>query len=327
MLVLLLSTALLPTARAEDAPPTEAAPTEPAPAEEAGGDNFFFVGGGLAVNPGFSRDTFSLGGEAEADLRFGAGMVSGRLDLDFTADVLPDFAIVEAAPDVPVINIVRPEWAMIEVAGDSWAARGGIVNAAFGLEDWDAWALYLPTHGQYFDASPGRMAGSEFGWTFGEDGPTVTVGGGYDMDYEEPTAEVNVNYESDGWATWSGVAAYPTINTYVAVLGAEAYPADFLTVALGGLAGMGEGSTFADASVYGVFLPEAIINPTIRVEGSYDPDGWTGAAPWAVSAGGAIVPVDWAKFLVEAKVLGTTGEPVPGVYASLCVYRPELEEE
>ena len=68
-------------------------------------------------------------------------------------------------------------------------------------------------------------------------------------------------------------------------------------------------------------------NPTIRVEGNYDPDEWTGAAPWAVSAGGAIVPADWAKILIEAKVLGSAGEPVPGVYASLCVFRPEREEE
>ncbi|GDX81997.1 hypothetical protein LBMAG42_38080 [Deltaproteobacteria bacterium] len=323
MLVLFLSTALLPTARAEEGGIAEA----PAPTAPADSDNFFFVGGGLAVRPGFSQDTFTLGGEAEADLRFGVGMVSGRFDLDVTGTVLPDVGIVEAAPDIIPINVVRPEWAMLEAAGDSWAARGGIVNAAFGLEDWDDWALYLPTHGQYFAATPGRMAGSEFGWTFGEEGPTVTIGGGLDMDYEEPIVEASVNYESDGWATWSGVAVYPAMDTYEAVLGAEVYPADFMTLALGGVAGMGQGSTFADVSVYGVFLPEAMINPTIRVEGNYDPDGWTGAAPWAVSAGGAIVPTDWMKFLIEAKVLGAEGDPVPGVYASLCVFRPELEEE
>ena len=110
------------------------------------------------------------------------------------------------------------------------------------------------------------------------------------------------------------------------MLGAELYPAEVVTIALGGMVGASGGSPFADVAVYGVFLPEAVVNPTIRVEGNYDPDGATGAAPWAVSAGGAIVPVDWAKFLIEAKVLGTTGEPVPGVYASFTVFRPEREE-
>ena len=288
-------------------------------------DSPWFFGGGLALRPRYTAETFTLGGEAEADLRGSAGPLNFRLDLDLTATLVPDLGIEPVTPDVPVLNMVRPEWAMIEATGESWAARGGVVNAAFGLEDWDDSALYLPTHGQYFEASPGRMLGSEFGWSLWA-GPTFTVGGGYDLDYEEAIVEANINYESDGWATWSGLAVYPALEAYMAVLGAEVYPAEVFTLALGGMAGSGEGNVFANASIYGVILPSAMVNPTIRVEGSYDPGGWTGSAPWAVGVGGAVSPTDWAKLLIETKMMGTDGAPVSGVYASLCVFRPEPSE-
>ena len=290
-------------------------------------DGPWFFGGGLTLRPTYVGETFTLGGEAEADLRGSAGPINLRLDLDLTGTLVPDLGIKSVTPDVPVLNMVRPEWAMIETGGDTWAARGGVVNAAFGLEDWDDSALYLPTHGQYFEASPGRMLGSEFGWTFGEAGPTFTLGGGYDLDDEEAIVEASLNYESDAWATWSGVAVYPALETYAAVLGAEVYPAEVLTLALGGMAGSGEGNLFANVSIYGVILPSAMVNPTIRVEGSYDPGGWTGSAPWAVSVGGAVSPTDWSKVLIEAKMVGAEAAPVPGVYASLCVFRPETSEE
>jgi hypothetical protein len=299
-------------------------------AEEAGDDDFFWVGGGVAVRPGYMPEAFTLGGEVEADLLFQKGMVGGRLDLDFQGRVLPTLGVTEALPAVVPINYVRPEWAMLEVSGESWAARGGIVNAAFGLEDWDDRALYMPTHGEYFAYSPGRMAGSEFGWTFGDDGPTVTVGGGLDVDWDAPIIEANVNVEGDTFATWSGVAAYPADEMYNAVIGAEVYPAEIVTIALGGMVGIVGDNPHAAATLYGVFLPESIVNPTIRVEGAFDPGhafdpgpGGQGMNPWAVGAGGAVVPTDWMKALVEAKITGTSTDPVPGVYLSLCFFTPD----
>jgi hypothetical protein len=297
-------------------------------------DDMFWVGGGIAVRPHYMLDTFSLGGEVEADLLAKKGIVGFRLDLDLNATVLPDLAITTVAPDIVPINMVRPEWAMVEVEGESWVARGGIVNAGFGLEDWDDRALYLPTHGEYYAYSPGRMLGSEFGWTFGDDGPTLTVGGGLDLDWEAPTVEANVNIEGDSFATWSGIAAYPTEGMYAAVIGAEVYPAELVTIALGGMAGVVGTNSYATGSLYGVFLPEAIVNPTVRIDASFDPDhafdpgvGGVGLSPWAVSAGGAIVPTDWMKVLVEAKVMGTEGDPAPGVYAALCFFTPDPAED
>lgn len=289
------------------------------------GDGYFFAGGGLVARPGWDGTDFTLGGELEGDLRFQAGMVGGRFDLDITATALPTLGLVTFAPDVPVIDTLRPEWAMLEATGETWAARGGIINPAFGLEDWDDWALYLPTHGQYFAYTPGRLAGSEFAWTFG-DGPTVAIGGGYDMDWEQPIVEANITWESDAFATYSGIAAYPAHGRYGAVLGAEVYPAEFVTLALGGMAGVDGTSPYADVSIYGVFLPAGIVNPTVRVEGAFDPDGVTGAVPFAASVGGAVAPTDWLKFLVEGKASLVGPDVVPGVYASLCVYRVEPPE-
>lgn len=283
----------------------------------------FGVGGGLAVRPGWSSaGGFGLGGEAEVDGTFEAGIVSARVDLDFTYVALPTpGGIVYALPDVPVIDTVRPEWAMVQAGGDTWVARAGIVNSAYGLEDWDDWALYMPTHGQYYVASPGRMLGGEFGYTFAN-GLGLTVGGGQDLDFAAGIVDLTVNYEADSWGTYSGVAVYPGLQIYEAVIGAEAYPADALTLALGGMAGASGGSPFATGSLYAVGLPEAVVSPTLRVEGAFDPDGATGSAPWAASIGGAIKPTSFLKILLEGKALGTAGGVEPGVYASVCLYRP-----
>lgn len=296
-------------------------------------DSSLFLGGGLAVRPAWEPAAgFMLGAEAEADLRANVDIVRFRLDLDVNVGLVPSFGVAEVLPDVPVINTVRPEWAMVAAGTETWDARGGIINAPFGLEDWDDWALYLPTHGQYFDATPGRMLGGEFAYTL-DSGLALGIGGGLDLDWDSPIVEVSANYEADSWGTYSGIALYPAMadesgGTHMvaaAVLGAEAYPSEVLTLALGGQAGVADGEPFALASVYGVFLPEAMVNPTVRVEYSFDPSGYYGAAPWAVSAGGAIVPTEYLKFLLEAKVTGTAAEPSPGVYASLCIFRPEPE--
>lgn len=291
-------------------------------------DSSFFVGGGLALRPAWEPAAgFTFGGEAEADLQFGVGALSGRFDLDFNAVAFPTPGIVTVNPDVPVIDTIRPEWAMIQYAPGNFAARAGIFNAAFGLEDWDDWALYLPTHGQYYAYSPGRTAGSEVGWTFGDGGPTVSIGGGWDLDWDQATVEANVTYESDAFATWSGVAWYPADDHVMAVLGAEAYPAEVVTVALGGVAGVDGGSPFVDVELLGVFLPESIVSPTVRVEGAFDPDGVTGAVPFSAGGGGAVKPTDWIKIMVEGKALvDPAGDVSPGVYASLCVYRVEPPE-
>lgn len=307
-------------AHAEDADEPESADkSEPAKV---------YVGGGLALRPTWSQASgFTFGGEAEADGLLEAGIFTVRLDLDFTFSAFPaPFAIQRAAPDVPVINTLRPEWAMVQAGGETWVARGGIVNSAYGLEDWDDWALYLPTHGQYYAASPGRMAGGEVGYTFGN-GLALSIGGGQDLDFESPVASATVNFEADSWGTYSGVAAYPALGLYSAVIGAEAYPAEQLTLALGGMAGVSEASPFALGSLYAVVLPEAMVSPTVRVEGGFDPDGAMGTAPWAASIGGAIKPTSFLKILLEGKLTGTDAGMEPGVYASVCVFRPAEEEE
>lgn len=287
----------------------------------------FWAGGGVAGRGFFTPTSGYLGSaEAEAAALYNSDVIGARVDIDFTAFYAPEFAVSEAPPDVAVINIVRPEWAMIEAHGESWAARGGIVNAAFGLEDWDDWVLYLPTHGQYFASSPGRMAGGEAAYMM-ESGLTLTVGGGYDMDFESPIVEANVNYEADSWGTWSGVAVYPELDTYEAVIGAEAYPHEALTLALGGMGGLAGESPFVLGSLYAVVLPEGIVSPTARFEGAFDPDEYTGAADWNVGLGGAVKPVDWAKLLVEVKISGVSDAVEPGAYFSLSLFVPQPEEE
>jgi hypothetical protein len=287
-----------------------------------------YVGGGVALRPAWSpADGFTFGGEAEADGLLEAGIFTVRLDLDFTFSAFPaPLTIQHALPDVPVIDTLRPEWAMVQAGGDTWVARGGIVNSAYGLEDWDDWALYLPTHGQYYAVSPGRMAGGEVGYTFGN-GLALSVGGGQDLDFEAPVASATVNFEADSWGTYSGIAAYPTIGLYSAVIGAEAYPAEQLTLALGGMAGVSEASPFALGSLYVVALPEAMVSPTARIEGSFDPDRAMGTAPWAASVGGAIKPTSFLKILLEGKLTGADSGVEPGVYASVCVFRPAEEAE
>lgn len=199
------------------------------------------------------------------------------------------------------------------------------MNASFGLEDWDDWMLYMPTHGQYYAVSPGRMAGSEFGYSL-DNGLTLTIGGGYDMDFEAGIVEVNANYEADSWGTWSGLAAYPATGTYEAVIGAEAYPHELLTLALGGMGGIAGEAPFALASLYAIVLPEGIVSPTARFEGAYDPDGYTGASTWNAAVGGAVKPVDWAKLLLEVKVSGSEEIVEPGAYFSLSLFVPQPEE-
>lgn len=284
-----------------------------------------FLGGGVALRPAWAPSTdFTLGGEVEGDFRLARGIFSTRVDLDVQAQFVPSFGILYALPDVVPINVVRPEWASVQLGGETWMLRGGIVNSSYGLEDWDDWALYLPTHAQYFIASPGRMAGGEAGYAF-ENGLALTVGGGMDLDFAAPIIDATINYENDSFGTWSGVAVYPSLALYEAIVGAEVWPAEQLTLAFGGMAGTSSGSPFAMGSLYAVALPEAIVNPTVRVEGALDPDGVQGLSPWNVSLGGAVSPTPYIKVLVEGKLSGTSGAPEPGVYASLCVFRPEEE--
>ncbi|MBM4391017.1 MAG: hypothetical protein FJ090_07835 [Deltaproteobacteria bacterium] len=293
-----------------------------------------FIGGGVQGRGGLDlSDAGGFAGNAEAEVNV-AGSAGGlvfRADIDATMDYAPAFGFQDPPPDFGVNEIARPEWLMIGYNGGSWESRGGIINAGFGLEDWDDWALYLPQHGQYFAVSPGRMAGSEFQWFFNDgDGPMLAVGGGYDLDYEAAIIEANVTVETDSFATWSGVAVYPEpdYEIYEAILGAEYYPADFLTVAVGGMGGMAYGSPFATGTVYGVFIPEAMVNPVLCVEGSFDPDGAQGLAPWAIRAGAGVVPLDFLKILVEGNMTGVPGgDPLPGVAFSVNVFRPEPEEE
>ena len=67
--------------------------------------------------------------------------------------------------------------------------------------------------------------------------------------------------------------------------------------------------------------------PTARFEGAFDPDGYTGAAAWNASVGGAIKPMDWAKLLLEVKLSGVETKVEPGAYFSLSVFVPHAEEE
>ncbi len=295
------------------------------------------VGGAVAVRPsyapvtgGSSLDVPGLGGEVEGDLTFTKGIVSGRFDLDVQGTVLPTLGIVNAPPGFPV-NIVRPEQAQIQVGGDTWLARGGVLNANLGLDDWDEWLNYLPTWGESFGPSPGRMAGAEVGRVFGDGGPEIDVGGGLDMDSVLPIAEASVDYQGTNWTTDSGFAAYPTTGAYMIVASGTVSPAPVVTIALDGLAGIAPAGTaetaYAGLTVDGVFLPQLCVQPTVRVEGQFDPSGFTGNAPWTASIGGALEPTSWSKILVEGKLIGSPiasdATPTPALYASFAVFRPD----
>lgn len=288
-----------------------------------------FVGGGLQGRG--ALDLSDAGGfagnvEAEVSVAGNAGGFIYRADLDATMDYAPTFGFQDPPPDFGVNEIVRPEWLMLGYNGGSWEARGGVVNPGYGLEDWDDWTLYLPTHGQFFDPSPGRLAGSEFAWYF-ENGMQLAVGGGYDLDWESPNVETNVVYEGDAWSTWSGVSYYPSENYVTGIFSGEWYVADPFWLAWDSGAGAYDGGPFATAAIIGVFLPEAMVNPTVRVEGAFDQADF-GLAPFTASVGAAVVPVDFLKVLVEGKLTGVDGgDPVPSVAFSVNVYRPEPEEE
>jgi hypothetical protein len=278
------------------------------------------------LDPG-GADTFVSTTQLEGAFLLTSGALTVDIQLDFFVDNA-EGAIIENPPaDWAATRYVRPEYALVEVDLGGPFVRAGIVNTAFGLEDWDSWKNPLPTYSNYYTfLSPGRLLGGEVGLAFGE-ASDVTVHGGYDLEWEAVRVGAAVGHEAEGWSTYSGVAVYPETEFYEVILGGNIVPMDLLTIAYDGSAGLIEGSAFVVGDLTFIALPDGMINPALRVEGTFDPDAVTGAPDATLGLGATAWPLEFLRIAVEANAEFVADEVVPGVFASLSVHSPGPPEE
>lgn len=258
-------------------------------------------------------------------------LTAGRLTIDVQLDVFLDTVegeVIEQPPaDWAATRYVRPEYAQVELDLDGPFIRGGVVNTGFGLEDWDLWNNRLPTYSNFYEMlSPGRLLGGEVGLAFG-DANEITLHGGYDLDWEAARTGFAVGYETETWSTWSGVAAYPSIDLYHLILGGEIMAHELLTIAYDGSAGVSDGSPFVVADLTFVAMPDAMIAPALRVEGTIDPDGATETPDASVGLGATAWPLEWLRVAVEVNADFAGDEVVPGVFGALSLHTPGPPED
>lgn len=285
-----------------------------------------WFGGGLHTTTGFAAGQVSNQSQAEADARLAYGPLSLRLDLDLHLD-----------PFVPgvITTPYAPEWASLQIGNDRLRLRGGVVNPMISLEDWDEWDNYLPSFSLIFNgASIGRVRGAEAEVAF-DDGTTLFAFAGQDLDFgvQPPPFVVGmgVSTEQDSFGTWSGVAAYPTESYYAAYGSVELYPIDPLSIAIDTATGTSAGAPFFVGQFVINALPESPVQPVLRYETLWDPEGavLTGAPGldrFTASAGARWTPVDVALVSLEAKLDGMQGDPVPGVFLGLSLFQAEPDD-
>ncbi len=246
------------------------------------------------------------GGDAQVEIDL------AREGDDWSVDVQLDLHLDPFSGDLQTPWL--PENATATVALGPTRLTAGALNPMMGLEEWDSWSNYLPSYSAIWDgAQPGRVAGANLAMDAGPG--EAFVYGGTDLDWgwpveddAAPTFGAGYTAETDAWSTWSGVAAYPSLQQYGAFVAAEAYVGDALTVALDGGVGSTAGSLWQQAQLYVVGLPNGIARPTVRVEGIHDGDGVLGAThTLAASAGVKLVPTPWLVAAVEARATQTDG--------------------
>lgn len=307
-------------------------------------DDGVWVGGAASAVGGFTvneQEPLAAMLQVEGNLNVTAGIFSADIDLDahfnpFGSPFLGSGDVVVWYPDDGgdyVLAYPRPiEELELTVADGSWRVSGGLLNPAIGIETWDEWQNPLVTTSGMFAMQPGQIGGAEFGWTFGEEGPELSVYGGFDFAWHDeglPAAEVGLtfSYSGDALGTYNGVWAMPTIDNYGALLSAEIYAAEAVTIDVSVSPGLIEGAGYVGGWADASFLPEAMLNPVVRVEGLVDPQqALVGLVPTAAAEVGAnFHPVDFLNVQLAGRVTLEGQALNPGVVAGVSIFRPEPE--
>jgi hypothetical protein len=292
------------------------------------GETEIYVGGGLDARGGWSPAGSEAVVEGEFDFRLRHKWFFTRLDLDVTVDVLN-----------PGVLYTPPEWAMVQFGLDDpakrlgWAVRAGVLNPNMGLEDWDLKNNYLPSYSIMFNgASPGRILGGEANLRLG-DGHNVFLWGGSDIDWAWPehTPTLGVGYwtERDSWSTWSGLAMYPSEQTYMLVYTLEFYPHDLVWLAFDGSTGVMGGRGYGGGQVVLNVAPEEIVQPVARGEWVVDPGDAAlggmeeGIPDGTASLGARFVPSENVKVMVEGKAIFADKSATPGLYFGVEIFTPD----
>lgn len=309
-------------------------------------DDGVWVGGAASAVGGFTvneQNPLSLRLQAEANLNISAGIFSADIDVDahfnpLANEFLAPEDMITWCPGDYILSCPRPiEQATFTLADGSWRVSAGLINPAIGIETWDEWQNPLPVFTQTYALQPSQIAGGEFGWTFGEEGPEVSVYGGMDWgwygDDGFPTPEVGatVSYSGDTFGTYNGAWAMPAIQNYGGLASAQIQPSDLfrvdLSVSPGYIGGDSSGGYVGGWAAIG-FFPDGMINPIVRAQGVFDPNQVvTGQGfPTAVGELGAnFKPVDFLNIQLEGRVSLEGQAVTPGVIAGVSIFRPEPE--
>lgn len=309
------------------------------------------MGGGTSVVAGVHRDPpatlrFDALAQAEVGLRLASGSLYFRLDLDVQATTaplglpafgLPAFVYPTWSLPTPGIKIGPPEWAMLQIGREDHHLRLGIITHPIGIEDWDGWINTFPTTSTMISTVPGRMLGVEPGLVLGE-GYEINLFGGFDLDVDAPTFGAGLTTMQPLWSTWSGIALYPSIDFYSAVVALELYPAEALTVSLDGSAGLVGAASEAGAielkpwvggEIIANVLPKVAIHPSFRIQALHEPGSALSAFLFApqpsvsASAGLTYTPFDELKISLEGKVSQVEDDVLSGLFALVALRRPE----
>lgn len=327
---------------------------------------------------GLGPDSFAAHAQQEVDFRFESGPWYFRFDFDtqFASNdsILPLGGYWRSPPwsePAEKVKVGPPEWAMLQYSMDQWRFRGGIVTEMIGLEDWDPWVNIFPTRGINYNVTPGRTLGLEVSYIL-ESGHELFIFGGCDVDWADCFAHdldddgvddiealdgmkagIGVTTIQEFYSTFSGIAAYPAIDFYLADLTGEIYAHENLTVgyeAAGVLAGVADEqdkTTYYGALLGGVtlnILPSEPLHPMVRAHGTYDPThnalnfypAYNGLLPdFAASAGVSAKPYDSLKISLEGKAQHFDVGWIPGIYAGVSFvpfaepapYTAKFEEE
>lgn len=216
-------------------------------------------------------------------------------------------------------------------AADAWVIEGGMMVPALGLEGWDTWDNALPSFSTTFNhGSVGHMAGANASYNAGPG--KVFAFGGIDLDRDTAVTGGGFTADTDAWSTWSGVAAWPTIEKCTGFVNLSTTPVAWLGVAVDGSGGTVEKNPWATGQVVLTGLPDATVHPLARVEATWDPDQDAlvdEALPPALPLGlspGAGAHIGWVHAALEGKLARHEGAFEPMGIFCLTVLGPPHRE-
>jgi hypothetical protein len=246
--------------------------------------------------------------QAEADFGFRSGIfgINGQVDVHIDplagAFLGTDDPIVICPGPGTILACPRPvEELNIQLGGDAWRVQAGIVSPPMGIEGWDTWNNTLPVFSEVFAAQSGTVIGGLAGYTIGE-GPEIYAFGGLDTAWDAPEVGAGIAFDGDALGTWSGVYAMPGLSYYGALAGFSFYLGDTATLNVSALGAFGDFVGGVAVTGFGqlVLLPNGMVQPSVRVGGTYDPEGAFGFAPLTAAAGVNVVPFDWLGIQASA---------------------------